>query len=75
MTVICECGVLECAEQIELDVVTYERVRADASLFVVIPGHEIPEVEHIVEEHDGFHIIRKDAGAAAALAVERDPRG
>ena len=74
MAVICECGVLECSDQIELDVPTYERVRADPTLFIVLPGHEIPEVESIVEPRDGFYIIRKDRGEPARLARETDPR-
>jgi hypothetical protein len=74
MTVICECGMLECSEQIALDLPTYERVRADPTTFVVLPGHEIPDVEEIVEPHDGFNIIRKDPGGPAELARETDPR-
>jgi hypothetical protein len=70
MAVVCECGQLECTEQIELDVPTYERVRSDPTHFVVLPGHEIPDVESIVEEHESFHIIRKDPGGPAELARE-----
>jgi len=74
MAVICECGVLECTEQIEVDVPTYERVRAEPTLFIVLPGHEIPDVESIVEPREGFHIIRKDRGEPERLARESDPR-
>jgi hypothetical protein len=72
MAVVCECGQLECTEQIELDIPTYERVRSDSTQFVVLPGHEIPDVETIVEERDGFNIIRKDPGEPAELARELD---
>jgi hypothetical protein len=76
MAVVCECGQLECTEQIELDIPTYERVRGEPTHFVVIPGHEIPDVETIVEEHGTFNIIRKlDVGGVAELARETDPRG
>jgi hypothetical protein len=74
MGIVCECGQLECSEQIDLDIPTYERVRADSALFVVIPGHEIPDVESIVEPHEGFNIIRKDPGGPAELAEALDPR-
>lgn len=74
MAVVCECGQLECTEQLDLDIPTYERVRSEPALFVVIPGHEIPDVESIVESHKGFHIIRKDAGGPAELAEALDPR-
>lgn len=74
MAVICECGYLECSQQLELDVSTYERVRAEPTHFVVVPGHEIPAVESIVEQHETFLIIRKDTGEPAKLARETDPR-
>jgi hypothetical protein len=74
MAVLCECGVAECAQQLELDIPTYERVRADPTLFVLVPGHEIPDVESVVEEHSGFSIVRKNPGGPADVARETDPR-
>jgi hypothetical protein len=74
LAVVCECGKLDCAEQIELDVPTYERVRSEPTTFVVIPGHELPDVEEVVERHDTFHLVRKDPGGPAELARETDPR-
>jgi hypothetical protein len=74
MAVICECGELECSEQIELDIPTYERVRSDPAGFVVLPGHELPEVEHVVERHSRFNIIRKEPGGPAELAEAADER-
>jgi hypothetical protein len=70
MAVICECGDLECAEQIEVPIPEYERARADPTQFVVRPGHEIPDVEHVLERHDGWYLIRKDPGGPAELARE-----
>ena len=74
MTVICECGRLECTEQVPLDIPTYERVRSDSTHFVVLPGHELPGFETIVERHDGFNIISKDPGGPAEVARETDER-
>ena len=68
MAVVCECGVLECSEQIELDIPTYERVREDPTHFVVLPGHELPDVETVIERHDSFNIVRKVPGGPAELA-------
>ena len=74
MAVVCECGQLACTEQIELDLPTYEHVRSDSALFVVIPGHEIPDVEDVVEPHDRFNVIRKRDGGPAELAEQLDER-
>ena len=70
MAVICECGKLECSEQIELDIPTYEHVRADPTHFVVLPGHELLDVETIIERHDGFNVVRKNPGGPAEVARE-----
>jgi hypothetical protein len=70
MAVICECGRLECSRQIELDIPTYEHVRADPTHFVVLPGHELPDVETVIEEHGTFNIVRKEPGGPAELARE-----
>jgi hypothetical protein len=52
----------------------YEDVRSDPTHFAVLPGHEIPDVEEVVGRNEGFLVVRKKAGAAAALATELDPR-
>ena len=74
MTVVCECGNGACAEQIEIDVPTYERVRSDPTLFVVVPGHEIEDVERVVERHETMDVVSKNPGGPAELAREHDPR-
>ena len=68
MAVVCECGSIECTEQIELDIPTFERVRSDPTQFVVLPGHELPDVETVIERHDGYFLLRKDPGGPAELA-------
>jgi hypothetical protein len=74
MSVICECGDLECNEQIELDIPTYEHVRADPTQFVVLPGHELPDVEEVIERHGGYYVLRKDPGEPAQIAREMSER-
>jgi hypothetical protein len=74
MAVICECGNIDCTEQITLEIPMYEHVRADPTQFVVLPGHELPDVEHVVEDHGSFYVLRKDPGEPAELAEAQDPR-
>ncbi len=69
----CECGVLGCNRLLELTLPEYEAVRAHATRFFLIDGHEIPEAEHIVERHERFVVIEKES-AAAAVATDTDPR-
>lgn len=74
MSVVCECGKLDCAQQIEVDLPIYERVRSDAALFIVAPGHELADVEDVVEAHEGFEIVRKHPGEPQRIAEQSDPR-
>ena len=72
--IVCECGDLACTERIELDLAAYEQLRSDPTYFAVLPGHEITEVERVIEDHDTFRVVCKDAPETAALARETDPR-
>lgn len=74
LTVICECADGECAERLEISVAAYEKVRADARRYVIVPGHQLPEFESVVESADGYDVVEKREGPAAALAEETDPR-
>lgn len=49
-------------------------MRSEATWFVVIPGHEIAAVEHVVTSHDGYDIVEKQTGPAADEAEATDPR-
>ena len=75
LRIVCECGEETCVEQIELLPSEYETVRADAELFIVKPGHEVPGVETVVERNDAYLVVRKDRGAPERIAHETDPRG
>jgi hypothetical protein len=74
ITVICECGNADCTERVELRLSDYERVRADSLLYVVAKGHVFPDVERVVADEDGYEVVEKQAGPAADLSEETDPR-
>ena len=56
---VCECARRTCSATIELARDDYERVRADSVLFAVAPGHELLDVEDVVERHERYYVIRK----------------
>ncbi len=74
LKILCECGVPTCLEQLDVPVADYERVRSASTLFLIKPGHEHVDLEDIVEEHDGFHVVRKQDPDAAQIVRELDPR-
>lgn len=65
---VCECSSLECFERLELTVREYGRVREQAQRFVVLSGHERPEVEDVVERLGRAAIVEKRGEAADAVA-------
>ena len=73
---VCECGHIGCSSTLELEIAEYEKVRANFDRFLVIPGHEIPEVDGVVERHpEHLVVVKPDEGAreSAREADERTP--
>ncbi|MFL5897109.1 MAG: hypothetical protein ACJ76D_01385 [Solirubrobacterales bacterium] len=73
---VCECGHLGCNETIEMSVAGYEAVRTSFDRFLVLPGHEIEEVDEVVERHPGYLVVVKrepDARDLARASDERSP--
>jgi hypothetical protein len=68
---ICECGDLECGERIFLRVEEYEQIHADGARFVIVPGHEQPDVEDVLEDRGAYFVIRKHEDGPAQLAREQ----
>ena len=64
---VCECGDQECESIIRLDLSVYESIREDSKLFFVVPGHEAPDVEDVVDEHDGYRVVRKHDDVAQTV--------
>jgi hypothetical protein len=73
MTIFCECGSDKCGAQITLSEAEYEKLRRIPTHFAVLPGHEIPAVERVVETNERYVIVEK-FGEAAITAIKLDPR-
>jgi len=69
---LCECSEMSCTKIVELTNAEYERVRSKGTVFVVVPGHERPEIEKVIEEQEGFLLVEKLV--AVDEIVEQDPR-
>jgi hypothetical protein len=74
LVLVCECGYADCTEKISMSVSEYEELRSDAAHFAIVHGHEITDVEHVVEEHESYDVVRKDDGVARKIAEVTDPR-
>jgi|SRR5215218_9873709 len=64
---VCECGNASCRDAVEVPLRDYRAVRLNPRHFAVVPGHEIPDVEAVVERNDGYFVIEKPAEVAHIL--------
>ena len=65
---VCECARVDCRAVLEIVPSTYRAVREHPLRFMVAPGHELPDVERVVERHDpGYLVIEKPEEVAEIL--------
>jgi hypothetical protein len=57
--VLCECGREGCNGVITVTVADYDKVHSQDDRFVVLRGHESPEIEKVVEERTGYLVVDK----------------
>ena len=69
---LCECSDTACIESIELRKDEYEHARSRPTVFFVVPGHERPAIEKVIEEHEHFLLVEKTVAVDAVK--ETDPR-
>ena len=69
----CECVDEGCREKVELSCEEYEAVRSSSRTFLVLPGHEDPSVESVVDQHQGWLVVRKPVQVAEVVDTS-DPR-
>ena len=70
---VCECGNAGCEDIIQVELSAYENVRRDPCLFLVRSGHEVPDVEDVVQRTDRYIVVRKHEEVADVVR-ETDPR-
>jgi hypothetical protein len=54
---VCECGRVDCATMMRLTQEEYEAVRAGGDRFIVVPGHEQPDLDRVYARHEGFVVV------------------
>ena len=74
LTFMCECGRLGCNRLIQLTRAEYEALRGDSRRFAVLEGHELPEVEHVVERTERYLVVEKAGKPEAEIVEHTDPR-
>jgi hypothetical protein len=70
---VCECDNADCVELINVPLSVYEAARQNPRRFLLVAGHEQPEIETVQVVGDGYFIVEKE-GRAAVLAERANPR-
>lgn len=70
----CECGRDGCTERVQLTIAEYVHVRADNDRFALVPGHETPEMEAVVESNERFVVVDKLPEAEPLVGADGQPR-
>ena len=71
----CECADETCVEKIRLSAPEFRAIAQRANQFIVLRGHELPEVEDTIAQFDGFGgldrvLIVSKRGAGAEFVKE-----
>jgi hypothetical protein len=69
----CECASVTCVKTIELSPAEYDRIASHFARFVVVPGHEKPAVEAVMERHAHYLVVEK-TGEAREEIQHQHPR-
>ena len=73
LTLLCECGDVDCAQVVELPLADYDGVRKEGEHFFLIEGHEDSAIERVIERKGGLVVVEK-VGESADIARDLDPR-
>lgn len=72
--VVCECGSDDCVVVLTVDSQKYEEVRGRPDRFLVKAGHEIPDVESVVQRLGDSVVVEKHVGVPQQMAEATDTR-
>jgi hypothetical protein len=70
---ICECSMDGCVDHIEVEAAAYDEVRGHPARFVTRVGHEIPEIEDVVQRNAAYQVVEKTTHFAE-IAASGNPR-
>jgi hypothetical protein len=65
----CECEDAKCIGPIRMRVAQFAAIEGVKNRFIVLPGHEVLEVEDVVAERESFVIVSKRGAGADFVEV------
>jgi hypothetical protein len=71
---VCECDDRSCTHRLEASLDEYEEVRADATHFLLAPGHENDRIERVIARKRRYWVVEKFERKVAATVRRLNPR-
>ena len=72
---ICECGEDGCAATLDLTLSEYDEAHREDDRFVVAPGHEDEQIEHVVTRTERYLVVDKFGEAERIAEAEEQREG
>jgi hypothetical protein len=72
---LCECGDDSCTAKLEITASEYDDAHRERDRFVVVPGHEDEEIEHVVTRTDRYLVVDKFGEAERVAEAEERRKG
>jgi hypothetical protein len=73
LELLCECGRDGCNDLIVVTDDVYDRVHEESDRFLVVPGHETPQLESVVVRTERYVVVDKFGEAEEIVTREPDP--
>lgn len=58
---LCECADEDCVDAVHATLGEYAGVRNEDLYFLIVPGHQTIDGEHVVEERERYNVVEKPA--------------
>lgn len=71
---VCECDERSCTDRVAASLDEYEGVRAEATRFLLAPGHDNDRVERVIVRRHRFCVVEKFDQTVAATVRRLNPR-
>ncbi len=55
----CECSNTDCRQRIILTTSQYKELHQNSSQFILVTGHEVPNIERVVFRNDKYEVVEK----------------
>lgn len=70
LMLVCECALEDCDSHLMVPASAFDGYRDSTSVFAVVPGHVLHDVEEVIADGEGWMFVEKVGEAAAAANEE-----